>query len=313
MNLSELDSTDYADIPLYSIGDSTNFSLPISIVRYTNQEYLSPLHRHDVIQINYVMEGTLIHKIQHSEYTLIKGDIFVIPPFIPHQLIQWNEEAFEVIELEFEPNSILGNTMNPVSSLNENSSIFDFSYIEPFLVSECDVRPRLNLTGKMQLHVEALFTDMLKEFETRSDSFLLSMKADLLKLLVLVGRAFHEHLDTSHELSLFNNHRDAMLKAIQYINEHYSEPLTIEEISRYALLSQSYFSYLFKTLTSRTFIEYLTDLRIKHAMQLLSTTHLRVIDICLDCGFHNVNHFNRTFKASVGVSPTQYRKLNRKV
>ena len=59
-------------------------------------------------------------------------------------------------------------------------------------------------------------------------------------------------------------------------------------------------------------MEYLNSLRIQKAMDLLKTTNDLVVDVCFESGFKNVNHFNRTFKSMVGVSPMQYRKSNRK-
>ena len=313
MNISDLDREEYKEIPIYSIGYGNHCETPICVCKYSNKDYhLSPLHRHNVVQINYISRGKLLHQVNNARYELVKGDIFVIPPYIPHQLISIGKNDFEVIELEFMPEFVFGKEPNSYHAIDEGHSIFDFSYIEPFLVSECNVRPRLNLTGKNQLKVEELLDEIYEEFNLKTDSYLMALKADLLKLLVIVGRTFHEEMKDSPEMQLFNHHRDAMIQAIHFIDEHYGEPITIEEVSRFALLSQSYFSYLFKTLTDKTFVEYLHTLRIKSAMEMLKKTDHRVVDICYDSGFNNINHFNRTFKAMVGVSPTQYRASNQK-
>ena len=87
-----------------------------------------------------------------------------------------------------------------------------------------------------------------------------------------------------------------------------SDELSIEEVSHKFALSQSYFSFLFKSITSKTFTEYLSKLRISIAMEFLRNTDKRVIDICCDVGFNNVNHFNRVFKQQTGISPISYRK-----
>jgi len=314
MKISDLDKHEYAHIDLYPIGDGKNFALPIFISKYTNETMiLSPLHRHEGVQINYVARGRITHQVNNAHYELVKGDIFIIPPYVPHQLIRIPGSDFEIVELEFSPEFVFGQEQNSYHAMEDGHSVFDFSYIEPFLVSECNVRPRLNLAGKAQLKTEALLDEIYDEYRSKEDSYLLAMKADLLKLLVIVGRAFHEDMKNTPEMLLFNHHRDAMLQAIKYIDEHFEEPISIEEASRCALLSQSYFSYLFKTLTNKTFVEYLHTLRIKKAMELLKTTERRVVDICYDSGFNNINHFNRTFKSIVGVSPTQYRATNRKM
>jgi len=313
MKISDLDREEYAGIPIYSMGYQNDCELPVFICKYSDKDFtLSPLHRHNVIQINYISRGRLMHQVNNARYELVRGDIFIIPPYIPHQLVNIGKNDFEVIELEFSPEFIFGKELNSYHTIDDSPSVFDFSYIEPFLVSECNVRPRLNLTGKNQLKVEELLDEIREEFNNRSDSYLMALKADLLKLLVILGRTFHEGMKNSPEMQLFNHHRDAMIQAVHFIDEHYEEPITIEEVARLALLSQSYFSYLFKTLTDKTFVEYLHMMRIKKAMEMLKTTELRVVDICYDSGFNNINHFNRTFKTIVGASPTQYRASNRK-
>ena len=302
MRIEELDRKEYEGIPLYPLGDGLENRLPFFVGKYSLSGNLSPLHRHSVIQINYVSRGKLLHRINNSRYELVRGDIFVIPPYVPHQLIPCGNSDFELVEIEFQPEFVFGG-----NGITEDSALFDFSYIEPFLVTECNVRPRLNLSGTSQIKVESLIEEMLDEFGSREDGYLMAIKADLLKLLVVTGRVFHSSLQSSPEMQLFNHHRDAMAETLRFIDENFDQPITIEEAARHALLSQSYFSYLFKMLTNRTFVEYLHERRIQKAMTLLKDSGDRVLDICYSCGFNNVNHFNRVFKSTVGLSPTQYR------
>ena len=157
MRIEELDRKEYEDIPLYPLGDGQDNRLPFFAGRYSLSGNLSPLHRHSVIQINYVSRGKLLHRINNSHYELVRGDIFVIPPYVPHQLIPCGNNDFEIVEIEFQPEFVFS------GGINEDSGLFDFSYIEPFLVTECNVRPRLNLTGTSQIKVEALIEEMLEE------------------------------------------------------------------------------------------------------------------------------------------------------
>ena len=312
MRIEELDQKEYQEIPLYPLGDGQDNRLPFFAGRYDRDGDLSPLHRHSVIQINYISKGRLLHRINNSCYELVRGDIFVIPPYIPHQLIPCGKSDFEFVEIEFMPEFVFSQGNTQYDDIARDSALFDFSYIEPFLVTECNVRPRLNLTGTSQVKVEALIEEILQEFGTREDGYLMALKADLLKLLVITGRIFRESIKSSPEMQLFNHHRDAMAETLRFIDQNFDQPITIEEAARHALLSQSYFSYLFKMLTNRTFVEYLHERRIQKAMTLLRESADRVLDICYSCGFNNVNHFNRIFKSIVGISPTQYRNSCRK-
>ncbi len=295
-----------SDLLVCRMDSNGNGGLPVYIRKYHEDSMTLKYHTHDSIQINYILHGSLRHHINDSSHDLVKGDIFIIPPFVPHCLSAKPGCTFEVIELEFLPEFIFGKHV----TMEKIDSIFDFAYIEPFLVSECEVRPRLNLSGKAQAEVEMLFSRLLKEYEQRDSSFLLAMKSLVLWLLVYVSRCFHEDVQDVESRQLFDRHRTAITSAIDYINQNFTDDVSIEKASHVAMLSQSYFSYLFKSMTGKTFVEYLNELRIQEAMRLLKNTNKRVVDICFESGFKNVNHFNRTFKTYAGISPMQYRNAN---
>jgi AraC-like DNA-binding protein len=58
----------------------------------------------------------------------------------------------------------------------------------------------------------------------------------------------------------------------------------------------------------RTFVEYITYIRIQNSINLLVSTDLQIIDICLQSGFNNIGHFNKMFKRFTGITPSEYRK-----
>ena len=76
------------------------------------------------------------------------------------------------------------------------------------------------------------------------------------------------------------------------------------------MMSKTYFCYIFKLLTQKTFTEYVSDLRIKKSLELLQNTDMSITRICYEVGFNDVTHFCRVFKKSVGLSAKKYRKLD---
>lgn len=95
---------------------------------------------------------------------------------------------------------------------------------------------------------------------------------------------------------------------VAYVNESFSCPIRLEDAYRKAAVSKTYFCYLFKHFTEKTFSDYLTQTRIQEALRLLSETDRPIASICFDVGFNDVTHFCRTFKKSVGVPSNYYRK-----
>jgi AraC-like DNA-binding protein len=306
MDCSFLDNETYKEIPLYRMIDNNHGNLPFYIRKYSMKDKATSLHRHEYMQVNYVYRGSGKHFINNFTFDIIKGDIFVIPPYVPHSIHACTDMDIGIVEFEFEPDFI----NQSFNSIENAEPFLDFAYIEPFLVSEAQIKPRLNLTGRTQLDVEDILEEVLEEYEGKESGYILLVKSLLLKLLVIVGRAFTKNLHNSEPQPVFGHQRNAILGAIKYINENYMEELSADEVARQFMLSPSYFRYLLKSITSKTFTEHIHSIRISRAMEMLKTTDMRVLDISCNIGFNNVNHFNKVFRQQTGVTPLQYRKGN---
>lgn len=97
--------------------------------------------------------------------------------------------------------------------------------------------------------------------------------------------------------------------AKQYIQNHYKEQITLEEVSDVVGLSPSYFSGLFKKEIGEGFAKYLINIRMEEAKRLLRETNDSVFSICENVGYHDLKHFTRTFEKAAGLKPSAYRKL----
>ena len=97
--------------------------------------------------------------------------------------------------------------------------------------------------------------------------------------------------------------------AKQYIQNHYTEGITLEEVSAIAGFSASYFSGLLKKEMGIGFSEYLVQLRMEKAKELLKGTTVNIKDICGQVGYSDLKHFNAIFKKYTGIKPGEYRKL----
>ena len=128
-----------------------------------------------------------------------------------------------------------------------------------------------------------------------------SMIAALLHvLLISMARSFQE-----------NNQRTGiqyLSRARTYIQQHYNEMVTLDEIAQAAGVSRSYLTQLFRHHMNKSVVDYIQAVRCDHAAFLLGTTRFRVIDIALETGFTNRQHFARTFSRLYGLSPIEYRQ-----
>jgi two-component system response regulator YesN len=106
-------------------------------------------------------------------------------------------------------------------------------------------------------------------------------------------------------------HQRTINEAIIYINNHFTEVITLQDVADLVKLSKNYFSELFKRETGLNFIDYIIQQRVKRAKKLLQTTRLNVYEIAEKSGFNDVKYFSKLFKKLVGMSPKQYQCMNK--
>ncbi len=96
--------------------------------------------------------------------------------------------------------------------------------------------------------------------------------------------------------------------AKDYIDAHYDKDISLDDVSRVVNISPYYFSKIFKEECGLNFIEYLTNIRIDKAKNLLENSNLSIKEICISCGYSDPNYFSRSFKKNVGYTPTEYKE-----
>ena len=97
--------------------------------------------------------------------------------------------------------------------------------------------------------------------------------------------------------------------AKQYIQQHYMQPISLEEVADFVGFNASYFSTLFKKESGKNFLEYLSEVRMNRAKELLRQTNLTVANICSQVGYNDLKHFTQSFKKATGLKPNEFRKL----
>ena len=99
-----------------------------------------------------------------------------------------------------------------------------------------------------------------------------------------------------------------MIKVLEYIQAHYKETITLDEIAEYAHMSKYYFCRSFRNLTGATVLEYINNVRLARVHNLLVHTRDSIEEIALQTGFSSSSNLARVFKKTYGVSPREFRK-----
>ncbi len=145
--------------------------------------------------------------------------------------------------------------------------------------------------------------DLMARFEEQCE--LCSKDVQLFEVL--------KDIQTQQITTLWEQQRNEAIRPVrmakQYIQQHYMEPITLEEVCAAIGFSVSYFSTLFKKETGEGFLKYLTRVRMEQAKQLLQDTNDPISEICERVGYSDLKHFTSNFKKTTGLNPGQYRKL----
>ena len=142
-------------------------------------------------------------------------------------------------------------------------------------------------------------------FETRVLSS--RQHESVVKLLAI----FAEHLSlVSNQIVVREKNAEppVITRAKQFIVEHQTEELSLEQVATAVNTSKFYFCKMFKKSTGINFTDYLSRVRTERAKNLLLNPNLRVSEIAYEVGFQSLTHFNRVFKRILGSSPTHYRE-----
>ena len=126
----------------------------------------------------------------------------------------------------------------------------------------------------------------------------------LKKYVFVIANAQKDKLETPSGNAYVNH-------AISYIQNHYSMPMKVEELSDYVGINRSYFSDLFKQYTGMSPVKYLQNFRITKAQHMLTISELSVESIAFSCGYQSAEAFHKIFRKTTGMSPNAYRQEKR--
>jgi AraC family L-rhamnose operon regulatory protein RhaS len=173
--------------------------------------------------------------------------------------------------------------------------------LEPFYRNIHSFQSGLSLSIPSTEHVASIISDMINEYNDKQHSYQTMLNSRFMELVVYLSRQYdsQENGTDSNLMHLAN--------AISYIEDHYLEPLTLEEIAARSNISVRHLNRIFQSYYQTTPISYLQRLRLERARMLLRQSGLPITKISYDCGFNDSNYFTRQFTKAYGLSPKAFR------
>jgi len=287
---------------IHKIEETFGVKFPIRLYEVKAREVADlTVHSHEYMQIWYVNSGSCTHIVENKSYRLPPKSLLILPPFVKHSFEDASDDLC-FIGCEF-PLEII--TEDNIMSTRRGHHLLEFSYMEIFETAVCSTKACYIPSLSCQVVIEKILFEMLEELHKREPFFEVVLKANLLQFLAQLARDYESNYEKS-KISL--DYKNYIETALVYIDMHYYERLYIRDIARVVAMSESYFSYFFKNVTGYTFVDYLNQVRVKKAEDLLQNSLLPVVEISDGVGFSDNAYFNRVFKKYTGISPALFRK-----
>ena len=251
-----------------------------------------PPHWHDEIEIVYVLSGKLEMYLGKKRYILNEKDIMLINSGDIHHYTKCENEMI-IVQFGL---SMLDTMFIPIFANRR--------FLDPH------IRYENQNTKKYSDIIVKHIMEIVDEYDKKLPGYETILKARIYDLQVHLVRNLPTEDFTDQEIKTKCNRQQRLEKVIQFVEDNYTENITINEAAGIANYSVYHFARFFKETTGMTFEQYLRMYRLRKAEEFLFVTDDLITEIAYKVGFNSVKTFNRNFKEKYGCTPSIYRKSN---
>ncbi len=246
-------------------------------------------HSHPEFELLYIEAEEGPCWVGEHRSTYKQSELVFIGPHVPHLNFDFGVKgSYRKIVIQMRE-GFLGNTWNEIPELSRIEKLFQ------------KAKSGLRFEGSQKNQIGQRLFDLVQL--THFDQFV-----EILKIF--------QDLVLNFEMTTLNDEHFWMRPTVKdqqrmhtiksYVEDHFQEPISLEDIADWSNLSKEAFCRYFKSKTQLTFIEYLNQYRINQAKKLL-IKDISIAEVAAQCGFESLSYFNRVFKRIVGDNPTSYR------
>ena len=263
----------------------------INVSRRMNMEVNGQLHWHPYVEILLSLSDQNTAAVNFNPHDLLINDIVIVYPGELHSVQAPREDSWLIIQFPVEL----------LSGLSELSQLVN-----------CHPRRHYLRYDPSQIQSEQMVLGIKKivELYFSSESFTeTKMFACMLNFFAQLGEYWtgDEEGEGVQPGGKEQESLKLMAEACLYITDNCGLPLTLDDAARHVGISKSHFSHLFKRYTGMTFVDYLTNERIRRAEAISLDPSRHITDIAFEAGFSSISTFNRAFRKVKGISPSEFR------
>lgn len=265
-------------------------------IQYGNHDKDLSMHTHaDFSELVIVLSGTAAHIVDNQQFYIKKGDVFVISNDTAHGYKSTDD--FCICNIMYRSSDLF----TIVSDIKKSPGFHALFVLEPYLSKDHSFESRLKLDVLEFEKISAIITQLINEYQKKDEGWQTFVHANFITLVVLLSRLYtmNEHIKSSDIINI--------AKPVSYIENHYTEQISIEVLAKMAHFSPRHFTRIFSETYHTTPYNYIKLLRIHHACTLLKRTSLSISNIALESGYNDSNYFSRLFRDCIGTTPKEYR------
>ncbi len=242
-------------------------------------------HRHQRIEINFIQKGSCTMVFGDESATFQENEMMILLPLVEHTFIP-HEKGVSLMQLEFMPDLFY---------LVAESEGQDLSLYEK-IFSDKSGRKYIKIINNIRLirAVQRIVDELIDEKQSY-DLLVLIYYAEL--LLLISRQMMHPALPIKE---------GPLPHALAIIQASFTYNISMKDVASQCGVSERYLRKLFSSQLHISYTDYINELRINKAKELLHHTHQSVKEVAYLCGFHSVEYFSRVFKQHTNTSPSNY-------
>lgn len=249
-------------------------------------------HYHDFHKILILLSGDVTYCIEGRTYDLRPNDIVLVNSGEVHKPIIRSDAPYERIIIYVSPDYL--------NEYRDAKNDLSLCLCQAMAEQSHVLRLHSSMNGKLGSTIRELDRSLYDEDYANE----LYHRILFLEFMIQLNRAaLHNHVEFIGDSAS----NDKILAVLDYLNEHLTEDISIDELSSRFFLSRYYLMHTFKEQTGYTIGSYLSTKRLFLARDLIAKG-TPITDVCYACGFHNYSTFSRAYKKSFGESPRDYRQ-----
>lgn len=250
-------------------------------------------HVHDYHQLLFFTSGEGAQCADGWKIPLHAGDLLFVPIRTPHRSVFPPGKKSECYVLDFH-----SDLFTPALAADKEAlSVID---------KMAWFRGKVPLSAQSAARLRPIFDDLLVEFHRKDLAYQAMLKMMLMRVLIVIARddEFRRH---GPPICTPPSREQMIREVIHYLDAAYMKVITVESVLEFCPLSRSHFHAVFKEVTGKTFLEYLTEIRVSKAKEQLADAEVPIAEIATMVGFATSSYFGQLFRSVTGLSPSQYR------